>query len=174
MSSLMVNADAFYQQLKSLYSIEDMLVEAMPFMIAKATNTGLKKLLALHLAETDQHKVAIGAICKALNIDPSGEADEGLKAMLEAGKQEMSIQAAGNSMDEMIIDTAIKIEQYEISEYRPVADEAEATGFQGYAQRLRLTLEEEQQSATKLKFMKSSLFSKTAVFGYDGEAADDF
>ena len=62
--------DLFYHELQVLWSAETMLTEAMPRMIEKAKNEGLKNMLRLHLAETDQHKVALEAICKMLEIDP--------------------------------------------------------------------------------------------------------
>ena len=45
----------FHHEIQVLWSAEKMLVEAMPKMIARAKNPGLKKLLAAHHAETQQH-----------------------------------------------------------------------------------------------------------------------
>lgn len=142
-----------------------MLVEAMPRMIKKAGTLGLQKTLALHLAETDQHKVAIEAICKQLDIDATaGEPDTGLQQILQQGEQMMSGKS-GDELDVAIIEGALQIEQHEIDAYTPACESARAEGYEGIAKRLALTLEEEKQSDTKLRFLEKSLFSQSAEIG---------
>lgn len=157
--------ETFRQQLQSLWSIESMLVEAMPRLIKKAGNFGLQKSLAFHLAETDQHKVAIEAICKVLDTDPgAGEPDMELQGILQEGEKAM-METSGDAMDAAIIAAAREIERYEMTVYGPAADTAEALGYEGIAKRLRLTLEEEQQAHTKLGFLEGSLFRERAEIG---------
>ena len=158
--------EEFTVKLQSLWSIESMLVEAMPRMIQKATNLGLQKSLAHHFAETDQHKVAIESICKQLEIDPrAGEPDATLQNILMEGENEIIDMANGEEMDAAIIYSAQQIEEYEISMYMPAADSADALGYMGVAKRLRLTLEEEQQAGNKLKFLETSLLEDRAYIG---------
>jgi ferritin-like metal-binding protein YciE len=153
-------------QLQKLWRIESMLVEAMPRMIDKTNNFGLRKALALHFAETDQQKTAIEAICKQLDIDPrAAEPDSGLLNILQQGEKEMVDLTSGRERDAIIIASAQKIEAYEISVYEPIANEVERLGYKGVAQRLRLTLEEERQSETKLKFLEKAMFSERAEIG---------
>ncbi len=158
--------DNFHQQLQSLWSIESMLVEAMPRMIEKASNFGLQKTLAMHFAETRQHKVAIEAICKGLDIDhKGGEPDNGLQNILRMGENAMMEKSAGDDLDAAIIAGAQDIEQYEIAAYELAGNAAKELGYKGIAGRLFLTMEEERQSETKLKFLEKSLFSETAEIG---------
>ena len=158
--------DNFHQQLQLLWSIESMLVEGMPSMIKKATNFGLQKILAMHFAETRQHKVAIEAICKGLDIDPKGgEPDADLQNILLMGEQAMIGKSAGDDLDATIIDGAQDIEQYEIAAYESAGNAAKELGYKGIAGRLFLTMEEERQSDTKLKFLEKSLFAETAEIG---------
>jgi ferritin-like metal-binding protein YciE len=164
------NNEEFIHQLQMLWSAESMLVEAMPRMIQKATNLGLQKSLAYHFAETDQHKVAIESICKQLDMDPrGGESNTQLQNILMEGEKAMLGIEAGDDMDAAVIAGAQQIEEYEISAYGPVADNAEALGYIGIAKRLRLTLEEEQQAENKLKFLEGSLFKQRAEIGYGME-----
>lgn len=156
---------AFAQQLQRLWSIESQLVEAMPRMIQKAINLGLQKNLALHFEETRQHKVAIETICKQLGIDATaGEPDSNLQALLHEGEQSM-LNAKGGELDMAIIIGAQKIEEYEIAAYVPVAEAALALGYEGVSKRLYLSLEEERQAETKLKFLDKSLFARSADIG---------
>lgn len=154
--------ELFYHELQVLWSAESMLVETMPAMIDRAKNEGLKKLLAMHLAETDQHKVALEAICKQLDIDPNGDPNPGMKGILEEGKMVMLKDATDEAMDATLIAGAQKAEHYEISGYGSAAYYAEMLGMEGIAKRLRLTLEEEQQADTKLNFLAKSVINARA------------
>ena len=159
------NRNDFTQQLQRLWSIESQLVEAMPRMLQKAGNLGLQKNLALHFEETRQHKVAVEAICKQLSVDPTaGEPDGGLQTILQEGEQKM-MNTTGDDVDAAIIEGAQKIEQHEIAAYTAAGETAAAHGLPGIAKRLFLTLEEERQAETKLKFLRKSLFSERAEIG---------
>lgn len=142
-----------------------MLTEAMPAMIEKATNFGLKKNLALHLAETDQHKEAIRGICFQLGYPHEGEENIEVKNLLAEGQQSMNAPTAAGDMDALIIASAIRIEHYEIERYEAVSATAKALGYDGIAQRLRLTLEEERQADAKLNFLDKMYVQQSSEAG---------
>ena len=154
--------ELFYHELQALWSAEAQLVEAMPKMMEKAKTEGLKKMLAMHLAETKQHKVAIEAICKQFDLNPEGEFNAGLKGILTEGETVMAKDATDEVMDAALIAGAQKVEHYEISGYGTAAYYAEMLGHEAVAKRLRLTLEEEQQADTKLNFLAKSLVNVKA------------
>lgn len=154
--------DLFYHELQVLWSAENMLVEKMPAMIERASNEGLKKMLALHHAETQQHKTALEFICRELNIDPAGDFNPGIKGILEEGEKVMAKEATDEAMDAALIAGAQKVEHYEISGYGTAAHYAEMLGYEGIAARLRLTLEEEQQADTKLNYLAKILINPRA------------
>ena len=156
--------ELFYHELQVLWSAEAMLVEAMPKMIARARNEGLQKMLSFHLAETDQHKVALEGICKQLDIDPKGDFNPGIKGIIEEGEMVMAKDATDEAMDAAIIAGAQKVEHYEISGYGSAACYAEMLGYEGIAQRLWLTLAEEQQADTKLNFLAKNIVNIRAQF----------
>lgn len=154
--------DLFIHELQVLWSAETMLVEKMPAMIERASNEGLKKLLALHHAETQQHQTALEAICRQLEIDPKGDFNPGIEGILKEGEKVMSKNASNEGMDAAIIAGAQKVEHYEISGYGSAAYYAEMLGLEGIAKRLRLTLEEEQQADTKLNAIARNLINPIA------------
>lgn len=139
-----------------------MLVEAMPKMIDRAKNLGLKKNLATHFAETQQHQAALEAICKQLGIDPTGDFNPGMKGILDEGEKVMAKDATDEAMDAALIAGAQKVEHYEISGYGSAAYYAEMLGYDGIAKRLRLTLAEEQDADTKLNFLAKSVVNPKA------------
>jgi len=155
--------ELFYHELQVLWSAESMLVEKMPAMIQRARNEGLKHLLAMHLAETEQHKVALENICKQLAIDPAGEFNPGMKGILAEGDMVMHKEATDEAMDATLIAGAQKVEHYEISGYGSAACYAEMLGYEGFAKRLRLTLAEEQQADTKLNALAKTLLNYRAL-----------
>jgi ferritin-like metal-binding protein YciE len=154
--------DLFYHEIQVLWSAEKMLTEAMPKMIERASNFGLRQNLALHLAETEQHKVALEAICKQLDIEPEGDFNPGMKGILEEGEKVMAKDATAEAMDAALIAGAQKVEHYEISGYGSAACYAEMLGYEGIAKRLRLTLAEEQDADTKLNFLAKQIVNQQA------------
>jgi len=155
--------ELFYHEIQVLYSAEKMLTEAMPKMIERARNLGLRKNLSLHLAETTQHLVALEVICKQLNIDPLDDFNPGMKGILEEGEKVMAKDATDEAMDAALIAGAQKVEHYEISGYGSAAYYAEMLGYEGIAKRLRLTLAEEQDADTKLNFLAKNLINQRAM-----------
>lgn len=153
----------FYHEIQVLWSAEKMLTEAMPKMIARAKNLGLKKNLEHHLAETDQHKVALEAICKQLGINPEGDFNPGMKGILDEGEKVMAKDATDEAMDAALIAGAQKVEHYEISGYGSAAYYAKMLGYEGIAKRLYLTLAEEQDADTKLNFLAKSIVNQRAL-----------
>ncbi|MBN9481931.1 MAG: DUF892 family protein [Bacteroidetes bacterium] len=119
-------------------------------MKAVSLNTNFDTVV--HLAETDQHKVVLELICKQLNIDPAGDPNPGMKGILEEGDMVTAKDATDEAMDAALIAGAQKIEHYGISGYGSAAYYAEMLGYDGIAQRLRLTLAEEQDADTKFEF----------------------
>jgi len=154
--------ELFYHELQVLWSAEDLLVASMPGMIERAKDEGLKNLLRLHYAETQQHKTAIEMICKQLDVNPRGDFNVGLKGIIEEGKMVMIKDATEEAMDAALIAGAQKIEHYEISAYGTAAHYAEILGYEGISQRLRLTLAEEQQADTKLNFVAKNIVNPRA------------
>ncbi len=154
--------DLFYHEIQVLWSAEKLLTEAMPRMIDKAKHPALKKNLAHHLAETDQHKVAMEFIAKQFGIDPAGDFNPGMNGIIEEGEKVMSKDATDEALDAAIIAGAQKVEHYEISGYGSAACYAEMLGYTAIAAKLRTILEEEQQADTKLNFIAKSIINARA------------
>ncbi len=152
----------FHSELQLLWSAENMLVEAIPLMIEEAKHQGLKNTFRLHLAETRQHKVALEMICKQIDIQLVDEPNPELHRILEERNNTPAENASDEEMDSDLIAGALKVERYEISRYSAAATFAEMLGFEGIAQRLRLTLAEEIQANTKLNFVLGNIANTEA------------
>ena len=64
-------------------------------LVQKAEHPALKMALAFHLAETDQHKVALELICKQLGFENEGVENLKMKSILEEGDRLMSGRLCG-------------------------------------------------------------------------------
>jgi len=157
--------DQFVELVQQLWSAEKMLTLSMPAMIEKAHHLGLKKNIAVHLAETDQHKEALAAIAKQLDFDVEGSQNSELKTILESGEQLSGVQSTGENSDAAIIRTAIQVEEYEMVKYEELGSLARNLGYEGIARRLLLTYEEERQTNTKLHFLFKTIVAQTAAIG---------
>jgi ferritin-like metal-binding protein YciE len=155
--------ELFYHEIQAMWSAERLLVDAMPEMINRASNLGLKKSLALHLAETEQHLATMEFLAKQFEIPPDGDFNQGIKGILEEGQMVMSKDATADAMDAALIAGAQKVEHYEISGYGTAACYAEMLGHTAVAQKLRSILKEEQQADTKLNFLAKSLINEKAL-----------
>ena len=155
--------DLFYHEIQVMWSAEAMLVEVMPEMIERAKNEGLINSLALHLAETMQHKTIMEFIAKQFQIEPDGDYNAGMEGILREGKLVMTKDATDEAMDAVLIAGAQKIEHYEISGYGTAACYAEMLGYSEVAAKLRTILEEEQQADTKLNALAKSLINQRAL-----------
>src|SRR5436190_19473237 len=143
----------FNSELQRLWNSESMLVTAMPAMIEKANNEGLKNILSLHLAETLQHKTVLEGIFKQLGIMAEENVNTDLQNILEEGQMALR-NVDEDKTDDLLIESAKKIERYEIAGYALAGKHANELGYEGIAQRLFLTRAEEIQANTKLNFLK--------------------
>ncbi len=147
----------FGLELQVLWNIENKLVQILPGMLKKATDLGLIKSLSHHLAETVQHKTAIEAICKQLEVSPQKKVIEILENILSQNERTLAGNKDTHGINESIIEGAQKIEQYEISAYQPAIDLAGQLNLEGIQKRLLLTWEEERQASNKLNFLLKNL-----------------
>ncbi len=152
------------QGIQALWSAEKMLTETMPLMVEKASHVGLKKNLALHLAETRQHKAALELMAKQLGFE-HGDINTDMKTILDEGQKVIASKTSAEDIDAAIIAGAKQIEKYEMSMYQKLGDEAKAAGLEGVNKRLQLTFEEERQANTKMNFLEKELVYKTSVIG---------
>lgn len=151
-----------FYELQVLWSAESLLIEEMPKMITVATHFGLKKNLKTHLAETSQHLAALELICNALRIKKAGDYSPGMKGILTEFALVSATHSNPTARDAAIIAAAQKAVHYEISTYSSAAYYGEVLGMEGIAQRLRMTLAEEQEADIQLNFLAKSILNPKA------------
>src|ERR1700712_4852365 len=143
-----------------LQSSEAQIVEALPAMIARATNAELKQALQEHLQVTETHARRLEQVREMLGADDgSVKKYTGVLAgimgatkckatagLIEEGEKMMAENLENGVMDAAIIGCGQKIEHFEIASYGTVRAYAEQLGLSDVAQLLEQTLDEEYEA----------------------------
>lgn len=155
--------DLFEHQLKDLYSAESQLIDALPKVAKKATDSKLKKAFEDHLEETKEQKSRLEEICENLGISPKGETCQAMKGLIK--ETESFIDEAENDevMDAGLIAEAQRVEHYEISGYGTAVRFAKELGHVAIASKLQKTLDEEYNADNALDKLAENRLNKKAV-----------
>jgi ferritin-like metal-binding protein YciE len=142
--------DLLADELKDLYSAENMIVKALPKMAKNAKSRELRSAFEEHLKQTENHVKRLEQACNDLGVSPRGKKCVGMEGLLEEGKEIMSNGSDQDALEAGMIGAAQKVEHYEIAAYGTAAAHARQLGFNSVAQTLDKTLEEERRTDEKL------------------------
>jgi ferritin-like metal-binding protein YciE len=154
--SLETMQDLLIQQLKDIYSAEQMLTKALPKMKAKASNEELATAFGDHLAETQNQVARLDQVFEILGEQPGGvkcKAMEGLTAEADEILAEDGNEAV---IDAGIIAAAQRVEHYEISAYGSAKAFATLLGLSDVVKLLNETQQEETAADKKLSLIATA------------------
>ena len=120
--------DLFEHQLKDLYSAENQLLDALPKVLDKVSDSELRKSIESHKAETQKQKERIKDICDDLGIKPTGSECKAMKGLIEETNHFLKEDADADVKDAGIIANCQRIEHYEISGYGTAVKYAKQLG----------------------------------------------
>ncbi len=152
----------FEHQLKDLYSAETQLVDALPKMVEKATDSKLKDAFKHHLEETKKQKKRLEDICESLDIKPTGEKCKAMEGLIKEAKGFMDEADTDDIMNVGLIAEAQRVEHYEISGYGTAVRYAKELGHDDIAAKLQKTLDEEYDADNKLDNLAENRLNKKA------------
>jgi ferritin-like metal-binding protein YciE len=155
--------ELFEHQLKDLYSAESQLLNALPKMAKKATDSRLKDAFERHLEETKTQKIRLEEICKELGISPGGEKCNAMEGLIKEAEGFMSEAEDKEVMDVGLIAEAQRVEHYEISGYGTAVRFAKELGHKGIAEKLQQTLDEEYNADNKLGILAEGRLNEKAI-----------
>ncbi len=142
--------DLFEQELRDLYSAEQMIVKALPKMADAASSADLKRAFERHLEETQRHVERLEQIFERQSIAGRTKKCEGMEGILKEGADLMRAKADPEVKDAGLIGTAQKAEHYEMAGYGTVRTFAQHLGEADIADMLQKTLDEEGAADEKL------------------------
>jgi ferritin-like metal-binding protein YciE len=163
MADLVTLEDMFLHELGDLYDAEQRLTKAIPKMIEAAHASELKSALQSHLAQTETHVTRLEQIFGMFGAKAKTITCEGIKGLLEEGKDLSGEDADESVADAGLIASAQKVEHYEISGYGTLHTWAQLLGRHEAAQLLEFTLGEEKGADQKLTEVARRLNMRAAT-----------
>ncbi len=143
-------------ELKDLYHAEKQLVKALPKVAKKASSPQLKRAIETHLEETEGQVERLERIFELLDEKPKAVRCKGMEGILKEGEEVMKLKGNPETLDAGIIMAAQKVEHYEIAGYGSAATWADMIGRPDIKKLLGQTLEEEEQTDSKLTVLAKS------------------
>jgi ferritin-like metal-binding protein YciE len=120
--------ELYINELRDLYSAENMIIKALPKMAKTASSEELKNGFNEHLEQTRTHVERLEQIFKNLEVSPKGKKCKGVEGLIEEGKELMGEDAEPEVLDAGLICAAQKVEHYEMAGYGCVRTYARMPG----------------------------------------------
>jgi len=136
----------YIHELKDLHSAEKQLVDALPKMVAAASNKDLKQALKEHLAATRRQVQRLDKIFARVDFSPRGHKCKGMEGLIKEGASLLKEDSEPDVLDAAIIAAAQRVEHYEMAGYGVARTYAEKLGDYKAADLLQESLEEEAQA----------------------------
>ena len=142
--------DLFVHTLKDIYYAENQILKALPDMIEKATDTGLKQGFQAHLGETKNHVARLEQVFKQHGVEIEGVDCPAIDGIIEETKD-----IIGEVDDKQVLDAALiaagqAVEHYEMTRYGTLIAWAKQLGRPDCAALLEQNLKEEKAADAKL------------------------
>jgi len=142
--------DLFVHQLRDIYYAEKQIVQALPDMIEKAKDPGLKQGFEAHLGETKDHVKRLEQVFKMHGVEAKGVECPAIDGIIEEADEIAGVVDDKKVLDAALIAAAQAVEHYEITRYGTLIAWAKQLGRPDCASVLQENLEEEKAADSKL------------------------
>ena len=142
--------DLFVHQLRDIYYAEKQIVQALPDMIEKAKDPGLKQGFETHLGETKNHVKRLEQVFKMHGVEAKGVECPAIDEIIEEADEIAAEVGDKKVLDAALIAAAQAVEHYEITRYGTLIAWAKQLGRPDCASVLQENLEEEKAADSKL------------------------
>ena len=154
--------DLFLHQLQDVYYAENQITKALPKMIDKATDAGLKAGFQQHLSETEGQIARLERVFELLGEKPKAVTCPAIEGIIKEANE-----VAGDIADKAVLDAALiasaqAVEHYEITRYGTLIAWAKQLGRADCAAVLAETLAEEKATDDKLSALAESKINAKA------------
>ncbi|KGB81568.1 hypothetical protein JT55_12725 [Rhodovulum sp. NI22] len=154
--------DLYLHTLQDIYYAEKQILKALPKMIEKASNQGLREGFEHHLEETRGHVERLEKVFGELGKDPKSETCPAIDGIIKEANE-----VAGDVADKDVLDAALAaaaqaVEHYEIARYGTLIAWSQEMNLNSCVSLLTQTLEEEKAADSKLTQIAESRLNKAA------------
>ncbi len=158
-----------HEELKDLYDAETRLTKALPKMIKKASDEGLRAALEAHLEETRTHVTRLEQAFELIGEPAKAKTCAAMKGLIEEGDEHLKEDYGSDALrDVAIVGAGQRVEHYEMAAYGNAIAHARQLGKGNVADLLEQTLAEEKAADEKLTEVGEPL-NAAAVDGDDEE-----
>ncbi|RFS14210.1 ferritin-like domain-containing protein [Emticicia sp. C21] len=154
----------FLDGLRDIYWAEIRLTKALPTMAQAATSKGLTRAFESHLSETEEHVNRIERVFKLLDEPAQAKKCAAMIGLAEEAEEIIKSTKDGSLVRDCgLILAAQKVEHYEIASYGTLRTIAEILGYEEAADILQMTLNEEEDTDSKLTQLAQSHINVAAA-----------
>jgi ferritin-like metal-binding protein YciE len=148
--------DLFVHTLQDIYYAENQITKALPKMIEKATDPGLKQGFETHLRETEGQIRRLEQVFQMHGQEPKAVTCPAIDGIIKEANEIAADVADKAVLDAALIAAAQAVEHYEITRYGTLIAWAKQLGRSDCASVLAETLAEEKATDEKLTGMAES------------------
>jgi ferritin-like metal-binding protein YciE len=142
--------DLFVHQLRDIYYAEKQIVQSLPDMIEKVTDSNLKRGFETHLGETKTHVKRLEQVFKMHGVEAKGIDCPAIDGIIEEADDVVADVEDKKVLDAALIAAAQAVEHYEITRYGTLIAWAKQLGRPDCASVLQQNLDEEKATDAKL------------------------
>lgn len=150
-------ADAFYDELRDLYSAEKQITKALPKMVKNASSDELRQAFETHLAETEQHVERVERAFEDTGKSARAKNCEAMEGLLKEADELLQEPGEPTVKDALMIAAAQKVEHYEIATYGTLCTWAEILGYDNALNQLKQNMSDEEETDKKLSQLAKTI-----------------
>jgi len=155
--------DLFVHTLRDIYYAENQILKALPEMIDKASDAGLKQAFEMHLGETKNQVARLEQVFRMHGVEAKGVDCPAIDGIIDEAED-----VAGEVDDKQVLDAALiaaaqAVEHYEIARYGTLIAWAKMLGRSDCASVLQKNLDEEKATDAKLTQMAEASINRKAA-----------
>jgi ferritin-like metal-binding protein YciE len=155
--------DLFLHMLQDIYYAEKQIVKALPDMVQKANDPGLKQGFETHLRETENHVKRLEQVFKLLGQKAQGVDCPAIDGILKEANEVAGEVEEKRVLDAALIAAAQAVEHYEMTRYGTLIAWAKQLGRSDCVPLLQQTLDEEKATDQKLTVMAEGQVNRRAA-----------
>lgn len=140
----------YIHELKDLYSVEKQLLDTMPDLLEKCSDSDLCDLVVSGLEDADRQKRRIEDIMTKHRFSPDGHSCKGMQGILEEAKEVLKEVQDPAARDVAIVSMCNRIQHYQLAGYGTARAFAEQLRYYAQADKLIESMTEESKLDHKL------------------------
>ncbi len=146
----------FEHELMDIYNAEQQLIKALSELEKESKDVEIREAFKSHRAETEEHIRRVEEVFRGMGKRPKSKECRGMKGLLEEKKSFSKEKPTGDVKDLFNLNSAAKVERYEISAYEGLINLARKHGMDNAAELLDINLQDEKNALDKVETLSQN------------------